>query len=254
MLFWNAQWRLNVDITNVTAAYAAVNIAGPKSREVLAKLCDDVDLSKEGFPYLELRVGTVAGLPARLLRVGFVGELGYEIHVGASQGEALWDALMEAGKDLDIKPCGIETQRMLRLEKGHVIISQDTDGATHPDEIHMTWAVSGKKPFFVGGRSINVIRNREQAVKRQLVGFTLSDSTVPDESNLILDESNTIIGFITSVMYSPNVGKTIGMAYTKPERSKPGTEIRIKLNDGRVVSGEVATLPFIDPDNERQAM
>ena len=78
MLKWNAQWRLNVDITNVTAALAAVNLAGPDSRKVLAKLCSDVDLSAEGFPYLAVRLGTVAGIPARLLRVGFVGELGYD--------------------------------------------------------------------------------------------------------------------------------------------------------------------------------
>src|SRR5690606_30625827 len=88
MLFWNAQWRLDVDVANVTAAYAGVNIAGPKSREVLAKLCPDLDLSPEAFPYMGVRTGEVAGIPARLLRVGFVGELGYEIHVPASQGEA----------------------------------------------------------------------------------------------------------------------------------------------------------------------
>ncbi|MDU0220297.1 hypothetical protein RVS24_25340, partial [Escherichia coli] len=89
----------------------------PDSRKVLNKLCGDVDLSSEGFPYLAVRQGTVAGIPARLLRVGFVGELGYEIHVAARYGEALWDALMEAGREFDLRPCGVETQRLLRLEK-----------------------------------------------------------------------------------------------------------------------------------------
>src|SRR5690606_10235746 len=115
-----AQWRLDVDVANVTAAYAGVNIAGPKSREVLRKVCSDVDLSPEAFPYMGVRTGTVAGVPARLLRVGFVGELGYEIHVPASQGEALWDALMEAGREHGIRPFGVEAQRVLRLEKGHI--------------------------------------------------------------------------------------------------------------------------------------
>src|SRR5690606_36047453 len=123
---------LDVDITNATAALAAVNVAGPRARNVLRKLCQDVDLSAVGFPYLAVRQGTVAGIPARLLRVGFVGELGYEIHVPARYGEYLWDALMQAGEKDEIRPFGVETQRLLRLEKGHVIIGQDTDGMTHP--------------------------------------------------------------------------------------------------------------------------
>ena len=133
MLFWNAQWRLDVDVANVTAAYAGVNIAGPRSREVLQQaLRRDIDLSPTAFPYLGVRMGTVAGIPARLLRVGFVGELGYEIHCPRIYGEALWDALMEAGKPFGIRPFGVEAQRVLRLEKGHIIVGQDTDGLTNP--------------------------------------------------------------------------------------------------------------------------
>src|SRR3546814_10683251 len=114
--FWNAQGRLDGDVANVTAAYAGVNIAGPRSREVLQTLCDDVDLSAEAFPYMGVRMGTVAGVPVRLLRVGFVGELGYEIHIPASQGEVVWDALMAAGQPFSIRPFGVEAQRVLRLE------------------------------------------------------------------------------------------------------------------------------------------
>src|SRR3546814_8507282 len=128
MLWWNAQWRLEVDIANVTAAYAAGNIAGPQARWVLATLCRDIDLSPRAFPYMAVRQGTVADIPALLMRVGFVGELGYEIHVPASQGEALWDALIAAGATFGIRPFGVEAQRILRLEKGHVIVGQDTDG------------------------------------------------------------------------------------------------------------------------------
>src|SRR3546814_13457716 len=106
MLWWNAQWRLEVDIANVTAAYAAVNIAGPQARRVLATLCRDIDLSPRAFPYMAVRQGTVADIPALLMRVGFVGELGYEIHVPASQGEALWDALIAAGATFGIRPFG----------------------------------------------------------------------------------------------------------------------------------------------------
>ena len=173
MLFWNAQWRLHVDITNMTGGLAAMNIAGPRSRDVLEKLCSDVNLSATDFPYMGVRMARVADIPARLLRVGFVGELGYEIHAPSSMGEALWDALMSAGAEFGIKPFGVEAQRILRLEKGHIIISQDTDGLTHPHEANMSWAISRRKPFFFGRRAIEAQMKR--GLTRKLVGFTLSE-------------------------------------------------------------------------------
>ena len=162
MLWWNAQWRLDVSVVNATAAWAGISLSGPRSREVLSPLCTDIDLSPQGFPYLGVRTGTVGGIPARVLRVGFVGELGYEIHVPSSMGEALWDALLEAGRELDIRPVGIEAQRILRLEKGHLIVGQDTDAMATPAEAGMGWAIARRKPFFVGGRSPGDPRQRAQ--------------------------------------------------------------------------------------------
>jgi sarcosine oxidase subunit alpha len=252
MLWWNAQWRLEVDITNVTAAYAGLNIAGPKSREVLAKVCKDVDLSAGAFPYMGARTGTVAGIPARLFRVGFVGELGYEIHIPAAQGEALWDALVAAGKPEGIRPVGIEAQRVLRMEKGHIIVSQDTDAMTTPDEAQMSWAVSSKKPFFLGARSIDI--RLKHPSKRKLVGFTIDDPTsaTPQESNLIL-EGETVVGMITSVARSPSLNKIVGLTYA-PRAVEPGSSITIKLSDGNRITGKVAATPFYDPENKRQEM
>lgn len=252
MLKWNAQWRLNVDITNVTAALAAVNLAGPDSRKVLAKLCSDVDLSAAGFPYLGVRQGTVAGIPARLLRVGFVGELGYEIHVPARYGEALWDALMEAGKEHDIRPFGVETQRLLRLEKGHVIISQDTDGMTSPAEIDMSWAIARSKPFFVGKRSVEILE--VQPPIRKLVGFTLAKgSSQPLEGHLVLKGAD-ISGNVTSCEYSQTLGQIIGLAYCAPDQATPGQQIPIRVEGGEMVQATVVKLPFFDPDNQRQEL
>ena len=252
MLKWNAQWRLDVDITNVTAALAAVNLAGPDSRKVLAKLCSDVDLSATGFPYLGVRQGTVAGIPARLLRVGFVGELGYEIHVPARFGEALWDALMEAGKEFDIRPFGVETQRLLRLEKGHVIISQDTDGMTHPAEIDMGWAISRSKPFFVGKRSVEILE--AQPLKRKLVGFVLPASSArPLEGHLVLNGPD-ISGNVTSCEYSQTLGQIIGLAYCAASQSAPGSQIPIRVEGGQVVNATVVKLPFFDPETKRQEL
>ncbi|HEY9237427.1 MAG TPA: glycine cleavage T C-terminal barrel domain-containing protein, partial [Burkholderiaceae bacterium] len=252
MLKWNAQWRLNVDITNVTAAMAAVNLAGPRARNVLRKLCQDVDLSPEGFPYLAVRQGTVAGIPARLLRVGFVGELGYEIHVPARYGEYLWDALMQAGEKDDIRPFGVETQRLLRLEKGHVIISQDTDGMTHPAEIDMGWAIARSKPFFVGKRSVEILE--AQPLKRKLVGFVLpATSAKPLEGHLVLNGPD-ISGNVTSCEYSQTLGQIIGLAYCAFEQSAPGSQIPIRVEGGEVVQATVVKLPFFDPETQRQEL
>jgi sarcosine oxidase subunit alpha len=204
-----------------------------------------------------LREGHVGGVPARLIRIGFVGELGYELHVPMSQGEALWDAVMEAGREFGLKPFGLEAQRVLRLEKGHIIIGQDTDAMTFPHEVDMAWAIAKKKPFFVGGRSIDL--RLRQPMKRKLVGFTIADSgedagiPAPDESNVVL-RGGEVVGFVTSVTRSPALGKVIGLAYAHPDDAELGTTIRIKLDGGQVVEATVASPHFYDPDNARQEM
>jgi sarcosine oxidase subunit alpha len=253
MLRWNAQWRLNIDVGHVTNAWCGVNIAGPRSRDVLAKLCTDVDLSAQGFPYMGVREGRVAGIPARLLRVGFVGELGYEVHVPQHGGEALWDAMMEAGYAEGIKPFGIETQRLLRLEKGHIIIGQDTDAMSHPGEVHLAWAIARKKPFFVGGRSITEIERRP--FSRKLAGFVVNDlaAPIPQESHLVLRD-NAMTGRVTSCYYSPTIGKPIGLAFMAPDQAVPGQTVSIRSTGGVLVRAEIVELPFYDPENKRQEM
>jgi sarcosine oxidase subunit alpha len=252
MLKWNAQWRLNVDIANVTSAFAAINVAGPDSRKVIEKITEGVDLSPEAFPYLAYREGKVAGISARLLRVGFVGELGYEIHVPASCGEALWDKIISAGEEFQIKPFGVETQRLLRLEKGHIIISQDTDGMSHPGEVSMGWAINRKKPFFVGSRSVDIVMARQQT--RKLVGFVLPKETMkPKEGHLVLEDGD-ISGNVTSCEYSSAVGSIIGMAYAGINQCDPGSSIDIRVDKGQVVKATVVKLPFYDPENKRQEL
>jgi sarcosine oxidase, subunit alpha len=252
MLFWNAQWRLDVDVANVTAAYAGVNIAGPKSREVLAKVCE-ANLSAADFPYMGAKLAPVAGIPARIMRVGFVGELGYEVHVPASMGEALWDALMAAGGVENIRPFGVEAQRVLRLEKGHIIVSQDTDGLTSVWEADMAWAVAKTKPFFIGGRSAEI--QAKKPLTRKLVGFTLANDgdPCPEECHLVL-KGEEIVGRITSAVRSPSVGKVVGLAYVHPEDGEPGKQFDIKVDGGKRIKGLVTKYPFYDSDNKRQEM
>ncbi|MDQ3874239.1 MAG: 2Fe-2S iron-sulfur cluster-binding protein, partial [Actinomycetota bacterium] len=123
--WWNAVWRMEVEITDVTGALAAVNAAGPRSRELMSRLTE-LDVSSEGFKYLDARRAHVAGVPSLILRIGFVGELGYEIHFPSPFGEFVWDEILRSGSDLAVTPFGLEPQRILRLEKMHILVGQDT--------------------------------------------------------------------------------------------------------------------------------
>lgn len=252
MLWWNAQWRMAVDIANVTAAWAGINIAGPRSRDVLARLGGDMELSAEAFPYLAVRSGTVAGIPARALRVGFVGELGYELHVPAGLAEGLWDALLDAGADLDIRPFGVEAQRVLRLEKGHVIVGQDTDGLTFPQEAGLGWAIATRKPHFVGKQAIAA--QMQRGLNRQLVGFVLDEGAqMPEECHLTV-RGDDITGRVTSIARSVALDQVIGLAYVAPDQTEPGARFQIKLSDASLVGATVTPLPFYDPENARQGL
>lgn len=251
MLWWNAQWQLDVDIANVTSAFAGVNIAGPNSREVVETLDTDIDLSPEGFPYMGAREGHLAGIPVRMLRVGFVGELGYEIHCPSSMGEALWDLLIAAGEPAGLRPFGVEAQRVMRLEKGHIIIGQDTDGLTQPYEADMGWAIGKKKSFFVGKRAVEIQNDNGEV--RKLVGFTLANDRdpCPKECHLVI-RGDDIVGRVTSSVVSPTLKKVIGLAYVAADQAAIGERFKIKIEGRRMIEAIVAPTPFYDPDNQRQ--
>jgi len=256
---WAILFRMNVVLVNATGSWSAMNLAGPKAREVLAGLTD-LDLAPSAFPYLSVREGTVAGARARLLRVGFVGELGYEIHVPAGQAYSVWSALMEAGQKYNIRPFGVEAQRLLRLEKGHIILGQDTDALTNPFEVGLEWALGKNKPFFIGQRSLAVVK--AQPLTRRLVGIVLpanfADSTPsrgglawPEECHLVMADG-AIVGRITSIARRSTLGHPLGLAFVRPDLAVPGQRVTIKVEGGRLIAAEVARIPFYDPDSQRQ--
>jgi sarcosine oxidase subunit alpha len=187
----------------------------------------------------------VAGIPALLLRLGFVGEIGYEIHVPAEYGAALWDALMEAGKEFGISPFGVETQRLLRLEKRHIIVGQDTDALSNPLEADMAWAVKFEKPDFIGKRALLGVQ--ERGLRNKLVGFRMRDGVVPGEGCAVA-VNGVPVGRVTSARFSPHVG--IGMAWVPIGMGIAGTEIPIRV-EGRTVIGEVVERAFYDPEGKR---
>jgi sarcosine oxidase subunit alpha len=247
----NTLWGMEVGIVNATGAYAAVNLAGPRSRDLLSGLTN-LDLSAEAFPYLGVREAGIAGVPARLLRVGFVGELGYEIHAPADRACALWDALMEAGRVHGIRPFGVEAQRLLRLEKGHIIIGQDTDGLTTPVEAEIGWAVKMDKSYFIGQRSLKIVQRKNP--KSKLVGFTLDSTTegaMPKECHLVIRDGR-IAGRVTSIAWSPAIEKYIGLAFVSPEIIASGGGFFIRADGGQMVAARIASTPFYDPAGDRQ--
>ena len=253
MLFLNAQWGMQVDIQNVTAAFAAINVTGPSARKVLEALGGNIDLSSEGFPYLNGRTGVIGGCPARIMRIGFTGELSYELHVPQSFGASLSRKLLDVGAPYGLRPYGLEASRILRLEKGHIIIGQDTDALSTPQELHMEWALSKTKARYVGKTAIEA-RSR-LALKRRLCGFELPDGhgIRLAESCLVLRDGRPV-GFVTSTCFSPTLAKWIGLAYADPRDAAPGSSLRIRGLCGNECKAKVVPAPFYDPENHRQEM
>lgn len=245
--WWLAASPRDVAVTNVTSNYAAINLAGPRSREVLARLTD-LDVSKEAMPYLAAAEGEIAGVHAVILRIGFVGELSYEIHVPADHGAHLWNALMTAGREFGIAPFGVEAQRVLRLEKQHVIVGQDTDALTGPLEAGLGWLVKADKADFIGRSAIAAVAAR--GVREALVGFEIAEHTVPDEGASVLRDGR-LAGRVTSAKWSDTLKKTIGMAIVPLESANEGAEIRIRRVGQADLVARVALKPFYDPTGAR---
>jgi len=246
--WWLAEWGLDVHLTDVSQGLSAFNLAGPRSREILSGLTD-LDCSNDGFAYLDGKRAHIAGIPCLLLRIGFVGELGYELHCPGSLAEDLWDALIEAGAPHGIRPFGLEPQRVLRLQKMHILVGQDTDAESNPLEAAMPWIVKlDKDEDFIGRWALENVQERGD--ENKLVGFTMTNGAVPIEGAAVVGDSNQPVGRVTSSRFSPKLEKTIGMAWVPAALAEDGTEITLADN-GRRLTALVQTTPFYDPDQER---
>jgi sarcosine oxidase subunit alpha len=245
--WWLADWGMNVRLTDFTQGLAAVNLAGPKAREILTSLTD-LDCSAEAFKYLDAKQATVAGVECLILRIGFVGEVGYEIHFAAAHGEHVWDALMEAGAEHGIKPFGLEPQRILRLQKMHILVGQDTDSESTPFGAAMPWIVKlDKEADFIGKWALEHYADVEPETR--LVGFTLGDGYVPTEGAVIIDAVGAPAGQVTSARFSPVLDRVIGMAWVPSPLARDGATVAIS-DQGRTVSAHIQTRPFYDPEGE----
>jgi sarcosine oxidase subunit alpha len=243
---WRTTWRQNATVISRTSALAAMNLAGPRAREVLSQAAA-LDLSPAAFPYMSVREAEVAGVPCRLLRIGFVGELGYEIHCPSGHAWTVWHTLCEAGEEFGLKPFGVEAQRVLRLEKGHLIIGQDSDALSTPLEAGLDWLVAFDKPSFHGREPLN--RLRERGPRSRLIGFTaVQEDWVPEEGCQVVEE-NQPVGRVTSARFSPTLQRSLGLAWV-PARLNVGDQFFIRCHEADVPA-IVAPLPFYDPEGKR---
>lgn len=245
---WNLAGRPDWDVTlaNVSGSYAAMNLAGPKSREILGKLTS-ADVSAAGLPYLAVGRFDIAGVPAIVFRIGFVGELGYEIHVPAEHGRFVWERIFAAGQPFGLQPFGVEAQRRLRLDKKHILVSIDTDALSNPLEADLSWIVKFDKPDFVGKRTLQ--RVAERGRQNRLIGFRMSDDAAPAEASLVLHDGE-LAGRVTSSRFSPAAGAHVGLAWVPVELAHDGGEITIYV-DGVPHIARVQDAPFYDPAGEK---
>lgn len=254
---WMEEWLqcewtdLNVAVTNATTAWANVTLAGPRARDLLDAFDTDIDLSREAFPHQSFRAGTLEGVPARVWRVSFSGELCFEVNVPLGYGPALWDAAMDKGEALGVKPYGVEALMVMRIEKGYLHIGSDTDGTTTPDDVGWGRIAARKAAHFIGKRSLirphNLRRDRHQ-----FIGLAPEDGKLPlhSGSHLTAMGGDRSEGYVTSATFSPTLGRTIGLGLLRGGRGRLGERIEVVDAGKRQLASVVDPVHF-DKTGER---
>ncbi len=243
---WAEAWRHRVHIVNQTWSRSAIHVAGPRTRELLAKLTAD-PIDAAALPYGGVREITVAGVPCRALRVGFVGELSIELHHPTRQSPALWDALLAAGQELGIRPHGLDALKLLRLEKGHFIVGLDTDFDSTPAKVGAAWAVKMEKPDFVGRTALERIARMPR--ERSLLPLTFDGERAPEEGAQLFVGGDHV-GNVTSSRFSPVLGKGVALGWVRHPEGSPPLAVTARDTRGEV-AGIVTRAPFYDPKGER---
>ncbi|MFQ6552771.1 sarcosine oxidase subunit alpha family protein [Aestuariibius insulae] len=249
-------WDLKVWVVNATEQYAQIAVVGPKAREILETL-GGLDVSREALPFMGWMDGSLAGLPVRVFRISFSGELSYEIAVPAGLGRALWDRLLEAGEGHDIAPYGTEALHIMRAEKGFIMIGDETDGTVTPQDLGLHWAISKKKEDFIGKRG--QMRSHMTAEDRwRLVGLETVDGQVLPDGAYAIGEGETengqrrMIGRVTSTYMSPTLERGIAMGLVEHGPERMGEILDFPTTDGEIIQAKIVDPVFYDPEGERQ--
>jgi sarcosine oxidase subunit alpha len=260
---WMEEWLqtewfdLKVFTLNLTEQFAQVAVVGPKSRDTLAALDPDIDLSREALPFMAFADGTLAGIPVRVHRISFSGELSFEVAVPAARGQSFWDAVRAAGAPFGIQPYGTEALHVMRAEKGFIMIGDETDGTVTPQDLNLHWAVSKKKADFIGKRA-QERRDLTRPDRKQLVGLAteIPADVLPDGAHAVegavrASGPTPTIGHVTSSYFSPTLGRSIAMALIERGASRMGEALSFPLAD-RTIRATVVDPVFLDPEGTRQ--
>lgn len=258
-LWHQTEWpELDVYFTSVTDHWATMTVTGPDARKLLAEITDDIDLDKEAFKFMDWCEGTVAGVPARVFRISFTGELSFEINVQANYAMHVWKTLFEHGDKYGLTPYGTETMHVLRAEKGLIIVGQDTDGSVTPEDLGMQWAIGYDKPYsWIGKRALSRPDTR-RTDRKQLIGLKPKDPKVVLEegAQIVFDPHQAIPmnmqGHVTSSYYSPMLGHGFALAVVEGGHDRMGETVYLPMVDGTVHEAEIVSTVFIDPKGERQ--
>jgi sarcosine oxidase subunit alpha len=244
--WWQVTGSLDVTVTNMTSGLAAINVAGPNARELLSHLAD-IDLSNNAAPYMSCSKANIAGIPGIMLRIGFVGEVGWEIHFPAEYAEYIWDKLLSEGETYGIRPVGVEAMRLLSLDKRHIWPTLDTDAASDALEADLAWAVKFEKPDFVGKHYL--LKTQHDGLQQHIIGFEVKGTGAVSNGDVIVSESKPV-GRVTTAGYSYAREKYVGIAWVPAKSANEHNPISI-VHDGHPVEAEVVTGAFYDPDGQR---
>jgi sarcosine oxidase subunit alpha len=254
--YLQTEWsELAVWLTSTTEQWAVIAVQGPSARQALAGLVD-IDIGAAALPHMGVAEGRICGVPMRLFRVSFTGELGFEVNVPADFGAAVWEAVWEAGERSGMTPYGTETMHVLRAEKGYIIVGQDTDGTVTPDDAGLSWAIGRNKTDFVGKRSLQRPA-MQSADRRQLVGLLTADpQRVLEEGSQVLLRADAAppvrpLGHVSSSYYSATLGRSIAMALVAGGRALMGQTLYVPLEGGGLAPAQVASPVFYDPKGAR---
>lgn len=233
----------NAELTNLSDDTCLLAVQGPKSVETLQKLTD-TDLSAIKFYTFEL--GTLAGFDhVTLSATGYTGEKGFELYFNKDyvDPEAIWNAIMEAGEEFGIEPCGLGARDTLRLEKGFALYGNDITKDTHPLEARMGWLTKLDKGDFIGRDSL--VKAKEEGLSRKLVGLTIGDKrSIPRKGYAIFDEEDNEIGFVTSGSRSITLGTNIAMGYLDINHTEDGGSVFVEIRNKKA-EATVTKPPFV---------
>ncbi|MDE2912902.1 MAG: 2Fe-2S iron-sulfur cluster-binding protein [Paracoccaceae bacterium] len=246
LAFDRPEW--SVRITDITCQHMNATVCGPRAREVVAALETDIDLSRDAFPFMTFRDGTVAGHPARVARVSFTGELSFEINVRPRNLRSLWDRILEAGAPFGITPIGSETNHVLRVEKGFLSTAHEVDGTTDPIDLGMAWILPAAKGDFIGKRSV-FLRRASGRPRRELVGLHTEDpERVLPEGAPITENGRrqASVGFVTASVWSGTCGRSIALALIENGRARKGSDAHVRIG-GEIVRARIVEPCFYDP-------